>query len=117
MRKMSVSNESARSVRPPTYAAVTPMIIEISVAIALTTTVTMSVSRVPQISCAKTSWPSSVVPRRCCVDGPREHRDEDDDQQDQGSGRGLAIAQDRLREASEGGAVCGGACRRQRSCF
>ena len=55
IRKMSVSSDRERSVRPPTYAAVTPMTIEMTVAIALTTTVTISVRRVPQITCEKTS--------------------------------------------------------------
>src|SRR6185437_5876161 len=37
----------------------------------LTTRVTTSVSRVLQMSCEKTSWPSWVVPSRCAEDGPR----------------------------------------------
>ena len=62
---------STRSVTPPTYAAVTPTTIEMKVAIALTIRVTSSVSRVLQISCENTSWPSCVVPSRCAEEGPR----------------------------------------------
>ena len=43
------------------------MIIEMNVAIALTTSVTMSVRRVLQMSWENTSWPSCVVPSRCCA--------------------------------------------------
>ena len=46
------------------------MIVERKVAIAVTTRVTSSVSRVLQISCEKTSWPSCVVPSRWAEDGP-----------------------------------------------
>src|SRR5262245_11940730 len=70
IRKTSVNTVSTRSVSPPTYAAVTPMIIEMKVAITLTTRVTQSVRRVLQISCEKTSWPSCVVPSRWADDGP-----------------------------------------------
>src|SRR5262245_17612673 len=46
------------------------MIIETKVAMALTTSVTTSVSRVLQMSWEKTSWPMFVVPSRCAEDGP-----------------------------------------------
>jgi len=61
---------SVRSVTPPTYAAVTPMIVETNVAITLTTSVTSSVRRVLQISWEKMSSPSCVVPSRCADEGP-----------------------------------------------
>src|SRR5262245_54875895 len=70
IRKTSVNTVSTRSVSPPTYAAVTPMIIDMKVAITLATRVTQSVRRVLQISCEKTSWPSCVVPSRWADDGP-----------------------------------------------
>ncbi len=60
---------STRSVTPPKYAAVTPTSIETIVAIALTTRVTISVSRVDHTSWENTSCPSWVVPSRCADDG------------------------------------------------
>ena len=46
MRNTSVTTVSTRSVTPPRYAEVTPMIIERKVAITLTTSVTTRVKRV-----------------------------------------------------------------------
>ena len=46
---------STRSVTPPAYAEVTPMIVERKVAIAVTMSVTISVRRVLQMSCENTS--------------------------------------------------------------
>ena len=85
------------------------------VAITLTISVTTSVRRVLQMSWEKTSWPSCVVPSRCVDDGPRfgaidgrlgvvgrdqprERGDERHHEQDQRSGRRLAIAENRADE-------------------
>ncbi len=68
-RKTLMSSESASSITPPKYPAVSPMTTESAVASKPVAKPTIRVARVPSANCVKTSWPVSVVPSQCAHDG------------------------------------------------